>query len=128
MAKTDSLILVVDDNRAILEMLHTALEMAGFGVVTAADGTSALALLDKHRPDLMILDVRMPEMDGFQVLELARRRTDAPVIMLTGLREPAFLDRALTAGADDYVTKPFSLLELISRIRAKLRRNGGATS
>ncbi len=117
-------ILVVDDDQAILRLLKRTLEPEGFGVVIASNGRSALALLEEHKPDLVILDIMMPGLDGFQVLDLIRQRSNIPVIMLTARGEVTSLNEALGLGADDYVRKPFSTRELLARIRAKLRRAG----
>ena len=117
-------ILVVDDDQEMLRMLNCILELEGYGVATAADGVSAMALLEEHEPDLVILDIIMPELDGFQVLNLIRQRSNVPVIMLTARCEVSTLRNALTLGADDYVKKPFRTRELLARIKAKLRRAG----
>jgi len=116
------LILVVDDEKPILKLLRVNLSKEGYNVVTAADGKSALALLDKQRPDLVLLDIMMPGLDGLQVLDLIRQRSNVPIIMLTARQEVNVLDDAITLGADDYVRKPFSIRELKARIKAKLRR------
>jgi len=117
-------ILVVDDDQAILRLLKRTLEPEGFGVVIASNGRSALALLEEHKPDLIILDIMMPGLDGFQVLDLIRQRSNIPVIMLTARGEVTSLNEALGLGADDYVRKPCSTRELLARIGAKLRRAG----
>ena len=118
------LILVVDDEEPILKLLRANLSLEGYRVATASNGISALELLAECKPELVILDIRMPGLDGFQVLDLIRQRSSIPVIMLTATGEVDCLKRALAAGADDYVTKPFSVPELNARIRAKLRRAG----
>ena len=115
-------IMVVDDDQDILKIINRTLELEGYSVSTASDGTAALALLEEHSPDLVILDVMMPDLDGFQVLELLRQRSNVPVIILTARREPMLLQKALVLGADDYINKPFRPLVLVARIRAKLRR------
>jgi len=115
-------IVAVDDDYDMLRILKRTLELEGYGVATAADGNSALALVDKQQPDLVILDIMMPQLDGFEVLKLIRQRSSVPVIMLTSRCEDTVLRNALTLGADDYVKKPFSTRVLIARIRAKLRR------
>jgi len=115
-------IMVVDDDREILQMLKHILELEGYGIAIVADGSSALALLQKCKPDLVILDIMLPGLDGYQVLNLIRQHSDVPVIMLTVRCEVASLHKALTLGADDYVRKPFSTRELMARIQAKLRR------
>jgi len=122
-------IIVVDDDQEILRMLSRILELAGYNVAIAADGRSALALLKEHEPDLVILDIMMPEPDGFQTLHFIRQHSSVPIIMLTARREVTTLRDALTLGADDYVRKPFSTRELVARVGAKLRRAGtGATA
>jgi len=115
-------IVAVDDDYDMLRILKRTLELEGYGVATAADGNSALALVDKQQPDLVILDIMMPQLDGFEVLKLIRQRSSVPVIMLTSRCEDTVLRNALALGADDYVKKPFSTRVLIARIRAKLRR------
>ena len=122
--KKHTCIMVVDDEQAILRLLNHTLEPEGYGVVAANNGETALALLEKHKPDLVILDVMMPGLNGFQVLRLMRQRSSIPVIMLTARREVETARDALTLGADDYVRKPFYTRELLARIRAKLRRAG----
>ncbi len=117
-------IMVVDDEQTILRLLSRTLEPEGYGVVAVNNGETALALLEKHKPDLVILDVMMPGLDGFQVLGLIRQRSNIPVIMLTARREVTTVRDALTLGADDYVRKPFGSGELLARVRAKLRRAG----
>ena len=117
-------IMVVDDEQAILRLLKRTLEPEGYGVVLADNGRSALTLLEEHWPDLVILDIMMPGLDGFQVLDFIRQRSSVPVIMLTARGEVTTLRDALSLGADDYVRKPFRTQELLARIRAKLRRAG----
>lgn len=120
--KRRMLVLVVDDDIEILEMLSRTLELEGFDVATAADGRSALTILEDSGPDLVILDIIMPEIDGFQVLDITRRHSNVPIIMLTGKCDVDSLRDALELGADDYVKKPFRPRELLARVRAKLRR------
>jgi len=120
--KKNQSILVVDDDREILRMVNRILELEGYNVATAANGRAAVALLDEYKPDLVILDIIMPELDGFQVLNLIRQRSEVPVIMLTAKCEVTTLRDALVAGADDYLKKPFRTRELVARIKAKLRR------
>ncbi len=105
-------------------MLSRTLESEGYGVILADNGSSVLALLEDRRPDLVILDIMMPGLDGFQVLNLIRQRSNIPVIMLTARCEVTTLRDALSLGADDYVRKPFGRGELLARIKAKLRRAG----
>jgi CheY-like chemotaxis protein len=117
-------IMAVDDEPVVLMIIERALQAAGFEVVSANDGNSALELLEKRRPDLVLLDIMMPGLDGFQVLSRIRQQSNVPVIMLTGRHEVTTLRDSLTTGADDFITKPFGTLELTARIRAKLRRCG----
>lgn len=120
--KKHQLVLVVDGQQETLGMLTRTLELEGYDVAVATDGNSALALLEEHKPDLIVLDIVMPELDGFQVLNLIRQRSKVPIIMLTGKRELTSVHRALNLGADDYVSKPFSTHEVVARVKAKLRR------
>ena len=115
-------IMVVDDDQDMLRLLGRVLELEGFDVVIAADGISALALMENSRPDLVLLDIMMPGLDGFETLDLLREQYDIPVIILTARREIASLQKALSLGADDYVSKPFHIRSLVARIQAKLRR------
>jgi two-component system, OmpR family, response regulator len=122
-------LLVVDDEETILELLAGSLRFAGFEVTTAATGAEALRAAAASRPDLLLLDVMMPDGDGFEVVRRLRSSgPDVPVIFLTardGVRERV---AGLALGADDYVTKPFSLDEVLERIRAVLRRTGRAAA
>jgi len=122
--KRKARILVVDDDSQILDMLKCTLEEEGYDVDVAADGKSALALLPKHKPDLVLLDIRMPDLDGYQVLEFIRENSEVPVIMLTGVVEPISVYQSVNLGADDYVRKPFHIRELVARIKNKLKRAG----
>ncbi|HEY82455.1 MAG TPA: response regulator [Dehalococcoidia bacterium] len=117
-------IMAVDDEQEILTLLKRSLEPEGYEVALACDGRSALALMEKRQPDLIILDIMMPDLNGFQVLSLIRQRSSAPVIMLTGKGEVTTLRDALLLGADDFVRKPFYIKELLARVKAKLRRAG----
>src|SRR3954449_8558308 len=120
MART---ILVVDDEPTLREALVDALESDGFRAVAAADGREALALFRSERPDLVLLDVMLPELSGIEVCRIIRAESPVPIVMLTA--RGAEVDRVvgLELGADDYVTKPFSLRELTARIRGIFRRN-----
>lgn len=122
MTQEPTQILVVDDEDMVRLLIRRTLEEKGYRVVTAADGNEGLAKLDQGGIDLVLLDINMPGLDGFQVLELIRRRSNLPVIMLTGMAKGSALRDTLDIGADDYITKPFSPLELVARIKAKLRR------
>lgn len=119
-AKT--IILVVDDEEYVRKLLQRTLEGAGYGVVTATNGREALDKLTQSNVSLVLLDVRMPELDGFATLKLMRRQSEIQVIMLTGMHDVTALDNALGLGADDYVGKPFRTAELLARVKAKLRR------
>ncbi len=117
-------ILIVDDNPDLLEALRLGfrLQWPGCQVVVADHGRRALEMFDKEKPDIVILDIAMPGMSGFEVLDRLREVSDVPVIMLTVKAEELDKVRALEAGADDYVTKPFGSLELMARVKAVLRR------
>jgi DNA-binding response OmpR family regulator len=117
-------ILVVDDDRNICELLRLYLEKEGYEVTLAADGLEALSLFDKTGPDLVLLDVMMPKLDGWQVCRELRKKTACPIIMLTAKGEVFDKVLGLDLGADDYVTKPFEAKEVVARVRAVLRRCG----
>jgi two-component system OmpR family response regulator len=118
------LIMIVDDEVGVRELLTDALRIAGLDTIEAKDGMSALSMLRKNKPDLLIIDVNMPIMDGFDLLERIREtKNNVPALMLTARAERADVSRGLRLGADDYVTKPFGLEELLLRIRAILRRS-----
>ena len=120
-------ILVVDDEERMVRFIRMNLEYDGFQVSEAANGKQAIQKLRDVMPDLILLDVMLPDMDGFEVLETIREITTVPVIMLTAKGEEDDRVRGLKNGADDYVVKPFSPRELVSRIEAVLRRTEGAT-
>ena len=115
-------ILVVDDEPRMIRFIRLNLEHDGFDVSEAATGAAALTQLRDRHPDLVLLDVMMPELDGFETLRLVREISSIPVIMLTAKGEEDDRVRGLELGADDYITKPFSPRELVSRVRAVLRR------
>ncbi|HOE70754.1 MAG TPA: response regulator transcription factor [Brevefilum sp.] len=115
-------ILVVDDERRMVGFIRLNLEQDGFEVVEAYNGTEALERLRDSLPDLILLDVMMPDIDGFEVLRTIREVSQVPVIMLTAKGEEDDKVKGLELGADDYITKPFSPRELVSRVRAVLRR------
>jgi len=119
-------ILVVDDEERVRALLREYLSREGFQVLTAGDGREALDVARRNRPDLIILDVMMPVMDGYEFLRRYRdgARATTPVIMLTARVEDADAVLGLEAGADEYVTKPFSPRVLVARVRAMLRRSG----
>jgi DNA-binding response OmpR family regulator len=118
-------ILVVDDAPNIVELLRLYLEGAGYATVVATDGPSAVELHRKHRPDLVILDVMLPGMDGFEVCRAIRREADTPLLMLTARTDDVDAIVGLELGADDYVTKPFNPRALVARVKAILRRTDG---
>jgi DNA-binding response OmpR family regulator len=117
-------ILVVDDDPDIRGLLRELLDRRGFTVTEARDGQEALRVFFDERPDLVVLDVAMPGLDGWKTLERIRELSDIPVIMLTAKATELEKTRGLQAGADDYVTKPFGRQELLARIEALLRRTG----
>ncbi len=119
-------ILVVDDEERIARFIRLNLEHDGFQVVEAYRGMQAIQALRDSIPDLVILDIMLPDMDGFEVLRLIREISSVPVVMLTAKNEEEDKVRGLELGADDYITKPFSPRELVSRIRAVLRRTEAA--
>lgn len=120
-------ILLADDERELRDMLSAYLKVEGFVVVEALDGEIALELAQNEDPDLVLLDVGLPKMDGFEVLQHLRATSSVPVIMLTARAEEIDRVIGLTVGADDYVTKPFSPRELVARIKAVLRRGRAET-
>jgi DNA-binding response OmpR family regulator len=115
-------ILVVDDNKELCKMLKSYLVQEGFDVVVAANGQEALFLARAEKPDVIILDLMMPEMGGFEFMRVYTREADTPIIVLTAKLEETDKVLGLELGADDYVTKPFSMRELTARVRALLRR------
>ena len=118
------MILIVDDEAGVRELLGDALRIAGFETAVAPDGMSALTAIGNKKPDLLIVDINMPLMDGFELIERLRSTGDnTPALMLSARADRADVTRGLTLGADDYVTKPYSSRELIARIRAVLRRH-----
>ena len=121
MART---ILVVDDEPTLRESLAEALDADGFRVVTAADGREALAQFREHRPELVVLDLMLPDIDGIEVCRRLRKATDMPILMLTARDEDVDKIIGLEVGADDYMTKPFNPRELVARVKSILRRVG----
>ena len=118
-------ILVIDDDPAIVETVRAYLREGSFEVATAKDGVTALTEFRRSKPDLVVLDVMMPGMDGFEVVRTLRRESDVPVILVTARVEETDRLIGLELGADDYVTKPFSPRELVARVKAVLRRARG---
>ncbi len=121
-------ILVVDDEPKIVKLVRDYLERAGFAVHTAADGKTALSLARTEKPDLIVLDLGLPRLDGLDVTRELRKVTGVPVIMLTGRSEESDKLIGLELGADDYITKPFSPKELVARVRVVLRRVENASA
>ena len=119
------LILVVDDEPKVVRLTRDYLEKNGFRVITAGDGQSALTIARHEKPDLVILDLMLPQIDGREVCRILRRESDVPIIMLTALSEEIDQVTGLEIGADDYITKPFSVRTLVARVRALLRRTRG---
>ncbi|HEX6077129.1 MAG TPA: response regulator [Micromonosporaceae bacterium] len=119
-------VLVVDDDRQLLRAFRINLSARGYRVVTAADGATALAVASRHPPELVVLDLGLPDMHGVTVVEGLRGWSSAPIIVLSARHTEADKVDALDAGADDYVTKPFGMDELLARMRAALRRSAPA--
>jgi DNA-binding response OmpR family regulator len=117
-------ILVVDDEKRLVTLVEAYLHQEGYGVITASNGQEALHLARQEKPDLILLDIMMPEMDGFEFIQAHRREADTPIILLTARIEEEDHVIGLELGADDYVTKPFRPRELVARVRAVLRRTG----
>ncbi len=115
-------VMVVDDEPKIVQLARDYLEHAGFSVVVAHDGRAALAAARREKPDLVVLDLGLPELDGLDVARTLRAESNVPIVMLTGRSEESDKLVGLEIGADDYVTKPFSPKELVARVRAVLRR------
>ena len=124
---SDQRILVVDDDPDIRLLLRELLERRGYSLTEARDGNEALRVFFDERPDLVVLDVQMPGLDGWQTLERIRELSDVPIVMLTAKATELEKTRGLRAGADDYVTKPFGRQELLARVEGLLRRAGGRT-
>jgi len=119
-----SRILIVDDEKPIVEILKYNLEKNGYSTIEAYDGEEGLKMAQEKNPDLILLDVMLPKMDGFTVLRILRQTMTTPILMLTAKEEEVDKVLGLELGADDYVTKPFSMRELIARVKANLRRSG----
>ena len=121
-------ILVVDDEPKIVKLVRDYLERAGFGVRVAADGKSALSLVLLEKPDMVILDLGLPQMDGLDVMREVRKLSNVPILLLTGRSEESDKLIGLEMGADDYITKPFSPKELVARVRVVFRRMENVSS
>src|SRR5262245_11203423 len=119
-------VLVVDDERQIVQIAKDYLEHAGYGVITAADGQQALDLARSRHPDLIVLDLALPRLDGLAVAKELRKTSTVPIVMLTARVDETDRLAGLEIGADDYITKPFSPRELVARVRAVLRRSDTA--
>ena len=115
-------IMVIDDEEATRKLVSRAIGSGGYKIISIDNGTSAMKLFKEHHPNLIILDILMPGIDGIQVLQQIRRQSDVPIIMLTGTDDVSSLLKTLEIGADDYIRKPFGSLELLARVKAKLRR------
>jgi two-component system, OmpR family, KDP operon response regulator KdpE len=122
MGPQTSLMLIVDDDPAVLKLLDLGLELEGFRTITAVDGRSAIRQVHHRRPALVLLDVMMPVMDGLETCKRIREFSEVPIIMLTAKNSKDDVVRGLDAGADDYITKPFDMDELVARARAVLHR------
>lgn len=116
-------VLVVDDQPGLVRLVRDNLETLNFKVITASEGTKALDIVENEKPDLVILDIMLPGQDGYQICRRIREFSTVPIIMLTARNERADLVAGFEAGADDYVTKPFSADELLARVKAVLRRS-----
>lgn len=114
-------ILVVDDDEALSEMIGIVLRNDGFDPVFCADGAKALGVFQDSKPDLVLLDLMLPGMDGIEICRLIRAESDVPIVMLTAKSDTSDVVRGLESGADDYVAKPFKPAELVARVRARLR-------
>ena len=119
----DQKVLVVEDEENLVEALRYNLEKEGYDVLTAMDGEKGLELAKASNPALIILDIMLPRLDGFEVCRILRRDVNTPILMLTAKGEEVDRIVGLELGADDYVTKPFSMRELLARVRAMLRRS-----
>jgi two-component system response regulator AdeR len=124
---SSALVLIAEDEPEISQIIVTYLERAGFRTATAQDGDVAIAVFHQLKPDILLLDIKMPKRDGVDVLRDVRRTSQTPVIMITAMAEDIEKVSALRLGADDYITKPFNPLEVVERVKAVLRRSDGAT-
>jgi DNA-binding response OmpR family regulator len=122
MEGAESKVLIVEDDPTLLETLEYSLKRQGYAVYTAADGRVALEVARQERPDVLVLDVMLPGLDGFEVCRILRREMSVPILMLTARADEVDKIVGLEVGADDYLTKPFSMRELVARVKALLRR------
>jgi two-component system KDP operon response regulator KdpE len=127
MAENGPRILVVDDEQSIRRFMHVALSSQGYSVSEASSGMEAISLAESYKPEIIILDLGLPDIDGIEMIPLFRQWTQIPIIVLSVRGSESDKIKALDAGADDYLTKPFSLGELLARLRANLRRTSQAT-
>ncbi|MBE6892395.1 MAG: response regulator transcription factor [Ruminococcaceae bacterium] len=125
---TNAKILIADDDRNICELLRIYLEKEGFAVVLAGNGEEALSKFNEEEPDILLLDVMMPKLDGWQVCRELRKKSECPIIMITAKGETFDKVLGLELGADDYVVKPFEPKEIVARVKAVLRRTGKASA
>jgi two-component system response regulator VicR len=116
-------ILIVDDDKFLIDLVKNSLEKEGYKIISASDGNTAIKLAMKEKPDLIILDILMPEIDGFEVCYYLQKKISAPIIMLTAKDDVIDKIVGLEVGADDYITKPFNLPELVARVKSALRRS-----
>ncbi|MGB8424849.1 MAG: response regulator transcription factor [Desulfobacterales bacterium] len=121
-------VLIIEDDHHTAALVALYLEREGFRVLTAGDGLTGLALAERHRPDMVILDLMLPKMDGWEVCRRLRKFSDVPVIMLTARGEEIDRVAGLTLGADDYIVKPFSPREMVARVKAVLRRSSPSST
>lgn len=119
---SDELILLVDDERNIIDLASLYLRQEGFRIISAEDGLSALAMVESDQPDFMVLDLMLPKLDGWEVCKRVRAQSDLPILMLTARDDDIDKIVGLELGADDYMTKPFNPRELVARVKAILRR------
>lgn len=124
----EKVILIVDDEKPIVDILKFNLEKKGFSVISAYDGETGLRLAFERNPDLILLDIMLPKMDGFDVCKKVREKSNVPIIMITAREEEVDKVLGLELGADDYITKPFSVRELLARVKANIRRFAGENS
>lgn len=115
-------ILVVDDETVVREVIKHHLELEGYQVITAGDGHSALSLVNNHEPHLIILDILLPDIDGIEVCRIIRKTSNVPIIFLSAKGQLTDIVLGLGVGGDDYITKPFNVVELLARVKANLRR------
>jgi DNA-binding response OmpR family regulator len=122
MADEKNKILVVEDEQTLIETLEYSLRRQGYDVLTAMDGRTAIEVAQRHAPQLVVLDIMLPGLDGFEVCRILRQETNVPILMLTARTDEVDKIVGLEVGADDYLTKPFSMRELVARVKALLRR------